>query len=109
MPGYTEETADDTLRVRRVLSAARLEWGSKSGAALGMRLGDARFTCPREVPMRAANGGSGSPKPKDMTSLWARFLETRADVHRNALVENYVRSEERRVGKECRSRWSPYH
>src|SRR2546429_7757462 len=23
--------------------------------------------------------------------------------------EDYVRSEERRVGKECRSRWSPYH
>ena len=22
---------------------------------------------------------------------------------------NEVRSEERRVGKECRSRWSPYH
>ena len=25
------------------------------------------------------------------------------------LNENIVRSEERRVGKECRSRWSPYH
>ena len=25
------------------------------------------------------------------------------------LTENYTRSEERRVGKECRSRWSPYH
>src|SRR2546425_8912093 len=24
-------------------------------------------------------------------------------------VGYYVRSEERRVGKECRSRWSPYH
>src|SRR2546422_7617574 len=24
-------------------------------------------------------------------------------------VENFMRSEERRVGKECRSRWSPYH
>ena len=24
-------------------------------------------------------------------------------------VENSYRSEERRVGKECRSRWSPYH
>ena len=24
-------------------------------------------------------------------------------------VENKIRSEERRVGKECRSRWSPYH
>ena len=23
--------------------------------------------------------------------------------------EQYMRSEERRVGKECRSRWSPYH
>src|SRR2546430_15970013 len=26
-----------------------------------------------------------------------------------ALVRPRVRSEERRVGKECRSRWSPYH
>ena len=25
------------------------------------------------------------------------------------LMEKYNRSEERRVGKECRSRWSPYH
>ena len=24
-------------------------------------------------------------------------------------VRNSVRSEERRVGKECRSRWAPYH
>ena len=24
-------------------------------------------------------------------------------------IVNRVRSEERRVGKECRSRWSPYH
>ena len=23
--------------------------------------------------------------------------------------KGYLRSEERRVGKECRSRWSPYH
>src|SRR5574337_2180374 len=24
-------------------------------------------------------------------------------------IDNFGRSEERRVGKECRSRWSPYH
>ena len=24
-------------------------------------------------------------------------------------VDQFERSEERRVGKECRSRWSPYH
>src|SRR2546430_12585325 len=28
---------------------------------------------------------------------------------RHAVGEYLVRSEERRVGKECRSRWSPYH
>ena len=30
---------------------------------------------------------------------------------KNVLVmkQAWVRSEERRVGKECRSRWSPYH
>ena len=26
-----------------------------------------------------------------------------------ATVSRKIRSEERRVGKECRSRWSPYH
>ena len=25
------------------------------------------------------------------------------------LLKDVIRSEERRVGKECRSRWSPYH
>ena len=25
------------------------------------------------------------------------------------LLKRWMRSEERRVGKECRSRWSPYH
>ena len=25
------------------------------------------------------------------------------------IEQHYSRSEERRVGKECRSRWSPYH
>ena len=31
------------------------------------------------------------------------------DLHKIASVKYDVRSEERRVGKECRSRWSPYH
>ena len=26
-----------------------------------------------------------------------------------AIIDDLIRSEERRVGKECRSRWSPYH
>ena len=31
------------------------------------------------------------------------------DVELTEVGANKVRSEERRVGKECRSRWSPYH
>ena len=30
-------------------------------------------------------------------------------VEGNAVAQANTRSEERRVGKECRSRWSPYH
>jgi len=41
---------------------------------------------------------------RDMTREMGKILkETRGDV------QEAVRSEERRVGKECRSRWSPYH
>src|SRR2546425_11633640 len=31
------------------------------------------------------------------------------DAHSGLLTVHRTRSEERRVGKECRSRWSPYH
>ena len=33
------------------------------------------------------------------------------DIHQWHLKKDWsgIRSEERRVGKECRSRWSPYH
>src|SRR3989475_13041279 len=38
---------------------------------------------------------------------WA--IATRFQADRGLVVLHDVRSEERRVGKECRSRWSPYH
>src|SRR2546430_6344789 len=39
---------------------------------------------------------------------FGRFLFTSV-IFSLAVVAGQVRSEERRVGKECRSRWSPYH
>src|SRR3712207_8675018 len=36
-------------------------------------------------------------------------IEEVADTHPDRVVRAHFRSEERRVGKECRSRWSPYH
>src|SRR2546430_17722459 len=37
------------------------------------------------------------------------FRQWRLEKRRQALKDTKFRSEERRVGKECRSRWSPYH
>ena len=37
-------------------------------------------------------------------------IETLGLINQKLISElNQTRSEERRVGKECRSRWSPYH
>src|SRR3712207_9394926 len=36
-------------------------------------------------------------------------LMERLGLEEDVAIESRLRSEERRVGKECRSRWSPYH
>ena len=50
-------------------------------------------------------------KGKDMYTRYVKILilaimEIIAELHNDS---KKGRSEERRVGKECRSRWSPYH
>src|SRR5256885_3086322 len=51
----------------------------------------------------------------DFCRLQAELANTSAALlveqrrHAETLVRAFGRSEERRVGKECRSRWSPYH
>ena len=37
------------------------------------------------------------------------YLTTAKNRSNTTSKDTFVRSEERRVGKECRSRWSPYH
>ena len=53
-----------------------------------------KFLDQAKIFIKAGNGGSGS-----------------ASFRREKFIEfgGPDRSEERRVGKECRSRWSPYH
>src|SRR2546425_1711077 len=50
------------------------------------------------------NGGVRQVMPS-LHQAAARFNAAEQDRHR----DHRQRSEERRVGKECRSRWSPYH
>src|SRR3989449_7530162 len=66
----------------------------------------------------AATGVSGDhlnrliPIVSTLVELFLRYDLTLAEINPLARLEDgrfLVRSEERRVGKECRSRWSPYH
>ena len=47
---------------------------------------------------------------KRMVRIYQRMVDNLNDRYDKLLLDdNKARSEERRVGKECRSRWSPYH
>src|SRR2546426_11879712 len=55
----------------------------------------------------AAGGGEFRARSRDEEQ--GRDREIAAERHEPPCHESHERSEERRVGKECRSRWSPYH
>ena len=65
----------------------------------------------RDVQTRVLPAG----RNEERLELYRRYLRARhpqggMDGHGAAEFDQFlVRSEERRVGKECRSRWSPYH
>jgi len=81
------------------------------------------FVCPcrAQTPRPAAPPNSATPmaatatngpQPADVTFDTLLAADTYAIYGELRGVGRYVnskRSEERRVGKECRSRWSPYH
>ena len=54
--------------------------------------------------------GPSRPDPEKLSAYECGF-EAFGDARMQVDIRYYLhrRSEERRVGKECRSRWSPYH
>src|SRR6266480_3474416 len=61
------------------------------------------FARARTCPVRRA---TTSIDPNETSRCWLRSVWR---AIRRANIRGRPRSEERRVGKECRSRWSPYH
>src|SRR3712207_8233454 len=61
--------------------------------------------CSSDLPAGAPPAAEITAQPdRVVQGRWRRGLHDRVVVPRRR-----PRSEERRVGKECRSRWSPYH
>src|SRR4030095_14779781 len=55
-----------------------------------------------------ALGADGSLRVGALTTVWDLAVDPRVRAHFPVLASAAARSEERRVGKECRSRWAAY-
>jgi hypothetical protein len=92
-----------TMRVRDVTNQQRVE--KYIQVTIDATLWEGKIAHSKLIPHFDGEEGRFHPsyihlqiKPMPFHSVTARKV-----------LENVVRSEERRVGKECRSRWSPYH
>src|SRR3989449_9941856 len=70
-------------------------------------LARADSTVPVSTVLVRVNYAKATSLVPAVKSILTKRGDVVADSTNNALV--ITRSEERRVGKECRSRWSPYH
>src|SRR2546422_11356167 len=84
----------DAARQERI-GAAHADFGAELQEAPDVRAGDARV---QDIAHETHLDALDSPV----------FVADGQEIEQ-ALRGMLVRSEERRVGKECRSRWSPYH
>src|ERR1035441_10290377 len=69
------------------------------------------YLIPRRPSLRQALAEKYEERPLTLGALPHNIGENACRVSMNTFArfcENVYRSEERRVGKECRSRWSPY-
>ena len=61
--------------------------------------------CSSDLPRERPGSKSRERRRRDLR----RLHDARGGVRSRVGRRSTARSEERRVGKECRSRWSPYH
>ena len=62
-----------------------------------------------DFPAVFFHGGIFMATDNPFVKLSAVDFKDHLEVKKSGNTELKYRSEERRVGKECRSRWSPYH
>ena len=112
-PTATAPAADDGPPATAVLRGKIVELGTRgpvATATVTAAAGGRTYTAEAD-----ARGRFVLPLPEGDTRSTVNapghnvFLQRESLVRGQELAVTYLRSEERRVGKECRSRWSPYH
>src|SRR5256885_10928455 len=119
----TEVAPDFIGARRRVLSeVARREFFFSSRRRHTRLQGDwSSDVCSSDLALRCnalthlKSSSSGPHRPNLSENSHSRWTKSKDATHSSCrcrqkyFLPNRTRSEERRVGKECRSRWSPYH
>ena len=98
----------------RVTEAFDIRGSSADGTTEGVRIGEPDWTHSEDRSEghvdRQVQIASPRPRdPKGKLEEQENLAVARALLRRFNEEHGMDRSEERRVGKECRSRWSPYH
>src|SRR3712207_6160986 len=83
-------------------------WATRGASARPRALGRRLLQRLRPLAQEAQELHASAQPPHQHLPVAHHLAADGGDLRR-AEVEAAVRSEERRVGKECRSRWSPYH
>src|SRR2546426_12456860 len=100
--GVGRRAVEDLRRDRRAahdLAERRVLEIGQPGAALALRQEEIPEGALARLRLELLHDRGDLPASRSRVELLLEDLLVRVDV----------RSEERRVGKECRSRWSPYH
>src|SRR5256886_368670 len=87
-------------RHAEVASSAAVKKAVPALASLAAGIGDRMVRNMGTIGGSLANNDPAADYPAAVLALGATIVTTKRKI---------ARSEERRVGKECRSRWSPYH
>ena len=107
-----QDATDDADAVRRVGQAFDLD-DELSRALLDLQFrnlsSDSRARRAEELQLLRAEWGPPMAATLTVTGRRQGVLTVDGAEHRFRASGREARSEERRVGKECRSRWSPYH
>src|SRR3989475_4149649 len=104
-------TFDPQDYIERKAAQRMARFSQMAVAASRMALTDSGLDLAKEDDFRVGVAmGTGIGALDDMTQGAASFLSKGRlnPLYAPTIIPN-MRSEERRVGKECRSRWSPYH